>query len=137
MTPEVLATLHDAGFADSRGWSAAEFAALLSAPQCFALGDAEGFVLGRVAADEAELLTLTVHPDARRRGQGWHWLSAFETEARTRAATRAFLEVAEDNTAARALYVRAGWREEGRRSRYYPRPNGAPVDAVIMVKPLR
>ena len=47
----------------------------------------------------------------------------------------AFLEVAEDNAAARALYRAAGWNETGRRRGYYPRPGGA-LDAITLAKPL-
>ncbi len=42
-----------------------------------------------------------------------------------------WLEVAEDNAAARALYAAAGFEEAGRRRRYYPRANG-PVDALTL-----
>lgn len=48
-------------------------------------------------------------------------------------ATRLFLEVAEDNAAARALYDRLGFEPAGRRPRYYSRPNGPAVDALLLV----
>ena len=43
-----------------------------------------------------------------------------------------FLEVAETNVAARALYARAGFTVTGRRRAYYHTPDGAAVDAVVM-----
>lgn len=132
MTPEALAALHAAGFTHPRPWSAAEFADLLAARGVFVAGDAEGFVLGRVIADEAELLTLAVAPGARRAGRGRALLAAFEAEAAARGAVSAFLEVAADNAAARALYAGAGWSETGRRRAYYSAPGGARVDAVLM-----
>lgn len=112
----------------------AEFASLLAAPGVFVLGDATGFALGRVAADEAELLTVAVAPAARRRGRGRHWLRAFEAEAARRGAETGFLEVAEKNAAARALYAAEGWAEVGRRRGYYALPGGGRSDALVLRK---
>ncbi len=94
-----------------------------------------GFALGRVVLDEAELLTIAIHPDHQKQGLGMSSLRAFEDEATKRGAQRAFLEVAETNTAARALYARAGWQETGRRKNYYATPSGR-IDAILMSKPL-
>jgi ribosomal-protein-alanine N-acetyltransferase len=47
-------------------------------------------------------------------------------------AERMFLEVAEDNAAARALYARAGFAEAGRRRGYYARPDGPAADALVL-----
>ena len=55
-----------------------------------------------------------------------------ETEARTRGAVTAFLEVASDNAPAQALYRAAGWQDAGRRRNYY----AAGIDAVVMRKDL-
>ncbi|MDP3371055.1 MAG: ribosomal-protein-alanine acetyltransferase, partial [Brevundimonas sp.] len=52
--------------------------------------------------------------------------------AATRGATRLFLEVAEDNMAALALYAGAGFVEAGRRPGYYARPHGRPRDALVL-----
>ena len=46
-------------------------------------------------------------------------------------ARKVFLEVAEDNAAARALYAKLGFQEIGRRRAYYKRPGGA-VDALTL-----
>ena len=92
----------------------------------------DGFILIRVVADEAEILTLAVRPQARRHGLG---LSLVEQAAQTAAehgAARLFLEVAEDNAAARSLYARAGFETAGRRPRYYARANGPAVDALLL-----
>lgn len=136
MTPETLAATHARAFAgQGRGWSAAEFAALLDSPHVFAAGDARAFALGRVIADEAELLTLATDPAHRRAGLARAALTAFEAEARTRGAARGFLEVAADNAAARALYAAARWRDCARRPAYYPRAGGPAADALILEKP--
>lgn len=132
MTPEALAALHALCFTSPRPWSAREFADLLSAPGSFLATQPTGFVLGRAIADEAELLTIAVHPDHRGQGQGRALLRAFEQAARDRGARRAFLEVAADNRPARALYRRAGFAQAGQRPGYYRKPDGVAVDALIL-----
>lgn len=136
MTPEALEGLHARAVAPARGWSAAEFAALLESPHVFAVGDARAAALGRAAAGEAELLTLATDPDHRRGGLARACLAAFAAEARARGATEAFLEVAADNWAARALYVADGWAEAGLRPGYYQRTGHPPVDALMLVRTL-
>jgi ribosomal-protein-alanine N-acetyltransferase len=126
-----MAALHAAAFTRPRPWSEAEFAALLAAPGVFACTRAQGFALGRAIADEAELLTLAVHPEARRRGLGRALVAAFEAGARRAGARAAFLEVAADNAAALALYAGAGWRPAGRRPGYY-----AGTDALVLCRAL-
>ncbi|MGX0901483.1 ribosomal-protein-alanine N-acetyltransferase [Roseovarius sp. MBR-79] len=133
MTPEALADTHARAFAgQGRAWSAAEFAALLASPHVFVSGDARGFALGRVIADEAELLTLATDPGHRRQGHARACLCAFAAEARARGAETAFLEVAEDNAAALALYAGAGFAQTARREGYYPGGR----TAVVMQKHL-
>lgn len=123
---ETLATLHRAAFAD--GWSGDALREMLRAPGVCALTADDGFIVVRTVADEAEILTLAVAPDARRRGRGGALLHAAVAHARRSGAARLFLEVSTKNAAALALYVSAGFREIGRRARYYP--DGA--DALTM-----
>lgn len=92
--------------------------------------------MGRVIADEAELLTLAVAPPARRQGLGRGLLAHFLDEARRRGATRAFLEVAADNGPACALYQAGGFAEDGRRRGYYRGPDGVVVDALLLSRAL-
>ena len=47
-------------------------------------------------------------------------------------AERMFLEVAEGNAAARALYARTGFAGAGRRRGYYARADGSREDALIL-----
>ena len=136
MTPHDLATLHAAAFKNTRSWTEAEFADLLGSDFSFVEGDDSGFALGRVIADEAELLTLATLPSLRRQGFARHWLARFEYTAKKRGAATAFLEVAEDNTAAIALYLSAGYAKTGARSNYYTRTDGLHVGALIMAKTL-
>lgn len=133
MTPEAMAALHARCFTLPRPWSADEFAALLATPGVFLLTEAGlGLLMGRVAVDEAELLTLAVDPGARRRGMGGALVARFQAEAAARGADRAFLEVAADNAAALATYGRAGFARAGLRRGYYRSAEGRTVDAVVM-----
>ncbi|WP_375175726.1 GNAT family N-acetyltransferase [Pseudooceanicola sp.] len=136
MTPAELAALHAAAFTTPRPWSEAEFASLLSDPHCFLVTQAGAFALGRVIADEAELLTIATPPSLRRRGLGRACLTGFDTAARARNARQAFLEVAANNAAAIALYLGNGWTISGKRPGYYRAPDGSRVDAQILGKPL-
>lgn len=135
--PAALAAIHAESFTVPRPWGAQEIGETLAQPGSFLLTDADGFLIGRAIAGEAELLTLAVRPDARRRGTGAALVAAFLDAARARGAERAFLEVAADNTAAQALYARAGFAEAGRRPGYYRPPEGGAVDAVVMTRDLR
>lgn len=128
--PEALATLHATSF--DRGWSATTFADLLKQPGVLAITGSDGFILFRVVADEAEILTLAVRPEGRGRGQGGRLTREAAAAAAEAGARRLFLEVAEDNVAARALYRRAGFEVFGGRPRYYARPGATPVDALLL-----
>ena len=136
MTPDSLAKLHARAFTMPRPWTAKEFADLLDSPLVFVTGDETSFAMGRVIADEVELLTLATDPDHRRQGLGKACLEAFETTARDRGARSAFLEVAANNTAAIALYSTQGYSRSGLRPGYYRSGTDQPVDAVIMIKAL-
>lgn len=122
-----MADLHGRAFTVPRPWSAAEFEGVLTSPLCFVVTAEGGFALGRVVAGEAELLTIAVEPDLQGRGIGRRLMARFLEEAAARGAESVFLEVAETNVAARALYATAGFAEAGRRRGYY---DG--VDAVVM-----
>ena len=127
---EALAALHAEAF--DTPWDAASLSALLASPGVFAVEQPDGFILIRVVADEAEILTLAVRPAARRSGLGGRLVEAAVVRAAALGAERMFLEVAEDNVAARALYARAGFREAGRRRSYYARSDGSREDALIL-----
>lgn len=136
-TARDLAQLHARAFADQgRSWSAAEFAALLAAPECCLSCEPRGFALSRVIADEAELLVLASDPAHRRQGVAMAQLRAVELAAARCGARRQFLEVAVDNAAACALYAKAGYAPIGRRAGYYARPGGVRVDALVLAKAL-
>jgi ribosomal-protein-alanine N-acetyltransferase len=129
-----MARLHGAAFVTPRPWSEAEIADLLASPLCFVLDESQGFVMGRVVAGEAELLTIAVDPSAQGQGVGTRLMRQFLLALDRRGADRVFLEVAESNAAARALYTRAGFAVTGRRRGYYHGPDGMAVDAVVMAR---
>ncbi len=129
MTPEALAQLHQAAFAPSRGWSVDEFDALCRASGVLLFTRAKGFALARTVTDEIELLTLAVHPDARRQGIADGLMRDWLCDRSERSA---FLEVAADNHAALALYAKHGFSVIGRRKGYYRRAGVPSVDALLM-----
>jgi ribosomal-protein-alanine N-acetyltransferase len=124
-----LAALHATAFPAAEAWGADAIRLMLEMPGAFGLHrPGAGFVLARVAADEAEILTLAVAPGARRAGHGGALLAGAMAAAAARGAAAMFLEVSEQNAPARALYAAAGFTEAGRRRRYYA--DGA--DALVL-----
>ena len=93
------------------------------------MGDkAAGFCSWRQAApDEAEILNIAVDPEYRRRGIGAALLDRVCEEAKG----AIFLEVAETNAPAIALYRKQGWEDAGVRQGYYSQGT---VNAVVMKK---
>jgi len=126
-----LADLHSEAF--DAPWTAVAFAELLTQPGMVLEAEAAGFILARVAADEAEILTLAVRPAARRGGVASRLVAAAARRSASLGAERLLLEVAEDNGPARALYARLGFETAGRRRRYYARPGAESVDALLLV----
>jgi ribosomal-protein-alanine N-acetyltransferase len=120
----LLAAIHAEAFGPPDRWGAEAIGMLLALPGHFGLlatleEAPSGFALGRVAAGEAEVLTIAVRPAARRGGLGRDLMRALMAEATRRGAVDLFLEVSEANAPARALYAGLGAVEAGRRRRYY------------------
>lgn len=117
---EVLAAIHRAAFPRAESWSRDVMLLQLEVPSTFGLVHSlGGVILGRVAADEAEILTLAVDPEQRRRGIGSALLRAAMDRAASLGAVAMFLEVAVTNKAARAMYAAHGFTEAGVRRHYY------------------
>jgi ribosomal-protein-alanine N-acetyltransferase len=128
-----LAALHALSFPPAEAWGADAMRLMLEMPGAYGLWrSAEGLVLARAAAGEAEILTLAVAPAARRRGLGAALLAAAMQGAILRGAAEMFLEVAAGNAAALALYAAAGFAEVGRRRRYY----ASGEDALVLRRAL-
>ncbi len=109
------------------GPAATAFIAQLAQPRV-----AVGFIIGQVAADQAEILTVGVAPELQRRGLGQLLVNGLIRAARRAEAKRLFLDVAADNAAAIGLYQRMGFAEVSRRAGYYARKEGPAVDALVL-----
>jgi len=129
-----------------RPWSAAEFESLIAQPAVFGYiavpdgrprSEAAGFVLARLAAGEAEILTVAVDGAARRQGLGRRLMDAVLRDLYAHRAEALFLEVDETNAPAVALYRGLGFAEVGRREGYYRHAGGARTGALVMRRDLR
>ncbi len=93
----------------------------------FCIGTGEpltAFAIFRLGADQAEILTVVTDPEHRQKGLARQIL--YQTEPRLAGVgiEIIFLEVAEDNNPAIALYHSLGYEPFGRRPAYYRRPEG-------------
>jgi ribosomal-protein-alanine N-acetyltransferase len=126
---EALAAIHHAAFPPGQRWGREAMVLQLELPGVFVLYDPRGaMVMARIAADEAEILTLAVLPDQRRQGLARILLEEAAQQCQALGATTLFLEVATRNEAAHALYLAQGFQEIGRRRRYYADGD----DALVM-----
>ena len=93
-------------------------------------GALAGFLIGRVAADEFEILNLAVGKASRRRGVATKLVRAAIEFAQTAGARQSYLEVRASNEGGTAFYTRIGFLVSGRRPNYYRNPA---EDAVLLV----
>lgn len=107
--------------------AAASFVAQLREPRALA-----GFVLGQIAADEAEILSIGVAPEWQRRGIARSMVEGLVRAARRAEVKRLFLEVAADNVPAMKLYDSLDFVPAGSRKAYYKRPGAKAVDALVL-----
>lgn len=115
-----MAVLHGLTFAPAEAWGADALGMMLTLSGAFGLiSPGQGFVLARVVAGEAEVLTLAVVPPARRKGLGAKLIRAAIAQAAAAGGRMLFLEVSETNAPACDLYASLGFAKIGRRSKYY------------------
>jgi ribosomal-protein-alanine N-acetyltransferase len=103
-------------------WAEDEVRSTLRSPSTMAwvIGDpVAGHLLTSCVAEEAEILTIAVHPDRRRAGLARALLRIAEEAWRDRGVTAAWLEVRLDNVGAQRLYESRGWVAAGVRRGYY------------------
>ena len=134
-----LAQLHAASF--HRGWGEGEFEGMLTERNTLVhrqrIGrKIVGFAVSRMAADEAEILSIAVDANNRGRGLSRTLLLTHLGHLAGRGVRTVFLEVEENNQAARRLYDRTGFAVVGRRERYYREPSGEQLNAVVMRRDL-
>jgi ribosomal-protein-alanine N-acetyltransferase len=134
-----LAQLHGASF--HRGWGEGEFEAMLAERNTLVhrlkLGrKVIGFAVSRMAADEAEILSIAIDAGQRGRGLARQLLLTHLGHLAGHGVGTIFLEVEENNARARRLYERAGFGVVGRRERYYRQPGGEQLNALLMRRDL-
>ena len=119
-----VAELHTLLF--KRGWDEAECTSLLEQNGVFGFyaiptdkKNLHGFVLSRVVADEAEILSIGTDANLQNNGIGWRLMQAAIGEASQRGAEKMFLEVDENNIPAVRLYQKIGFQTVGKREAYY------------------
>lgn len=135
-----LAAIHQASFEDP--WSQESFEGFLKdTTTCGWLAQQDqgevtipvGFILARAVLDEAEILTFSVNPEARRQGIGRQLLLSLQNFLRQEKISKLYLEVAETNEGAIDLYRSAGFKKISCRPDYYISPLLPPVSAKIFV----
>jgi ribosomal-protein-alanine N-acetyltransferase len=134
-----LAELHGASF--HRGWGEGEFETMLTERNTLVhrlrIGrKVIGFAVSRLAADEAEILSIAVAASHRGRGLSRNLLLTHLGHLAGRGVRTVFLEVEENNQPARRLYERSGFTVVGRRERYYRHPSGEQLNALLMRRDL-
>ena len=134
MTPAGFAATYALAFPGSRPWAAAEFQSFETDRYTQIIGTQDSFLILRIIADEAEIITVATHPDHRRKGLAAQNLQTAIDRCRIENADRLFLEVAADNPAAIALYDSHGFAPIGRRKGYYARAGQPAVDAILFEK---
>lgn len=115
---------------EAAGWSKQALLEFMPLPGAVALmseraGRPSGFVLGRLVADEAEVLNLAVREECRREGEGRALVEELLRQFAKSGVSRVFLEVRESNRGAVGFYERMGFRRLGRREDCYREPREA------------
>ncbi len=134
-----IVALHATSF--RRGWSEIEVEGLLGERNMVThrakLRDALcGFIMSRLAADEAEILSVAVARAWQGRGLAGRLLDLHLRRLAGLGCRAVFLEVDEHNRAAIRLYNRAGFREVSRRANYYPAAEGNSAAALVLRRDL-
>ena len=134
MTPFEMAKLHLVSGSHTRPWSESEYKNLLATDTNRFFYVENGFLVGRLIGPDAEILNVIVHPKYRRLGKARYLIGKFETEAKDVGSSRCFLEVAESNVSAHALYHDLGYFKVGQRKNYYEFVDGRKDNASILAK---
>ena len=97
-------------------------------------GELIGYFVAMPGFEEMHLLNVTVASGHQGQGHARRLLAELYALSASFAATAVWLEVRESNARARALYLREGFTEAGRRRDYYPAPAGQREDAILMTR---
>ena len=96
-------------------------------------GRTAGYLLAYTAADEAEIARIAVVKELQRQGAARALLTELESVCESEGIKKILLDVRSGNSAARALYANAGFKEDGIRQRFYEDPE---EDAILMSREL-
>jgi [ribosomal protein S18]-alanine N-acetyltransferase len=134
-----LAQLHAASF--HRGWGEGEFESMLTERNTLVhrlrlKRRTIGFAVSRMAADEAEILSIAIDDGYRGRGLSHDLLLTHLGHLAGHGVRTIFLEVEENNQPARRLYERSGFTIVGHRERYYRQSEGEQLNALLMRRDL-
>ncbi|MBQ8427157.1 MAG: ribosomal protein S18-alanine N-acetyltransferase [Clostridia bacterium] len=125
----------ESGFCD--GWNFSQLKSAFDSGRFFVLGEKDGenliaFVSYSLAMEQADIETVFVKDEFRRRGIAKTLIERAQADAKSRGVQKVFLEVRENNVPARALYTSLGYEQISVRKGYYS--DGE--NAVIMAKEL-
>jgi ribosomal-protein-alanine N-acetyltransferase len=90
----------------------------------------------RISFEQADIMTIAVLPQWRRRGIAEKMLSEMLAKCRNTGVKKIFLEVEDGNISAFNLYEKCGFKQIGRRKLYYQQLDGSYTDALVMEKKL-
>lgn len=123
----------------SMPWSDATFRGLMRRKDVDALVAVEsddtlaGYAVAWGVLDQGELANLCIRPEYFGSGLAVRMLEEVLARLAARGVSQCFLEVRESNARARSFYERHGFREVGRRKRYYVEPE---EDALVLYRSL-
>lgn len=133
---QAMADIHAQCF--DRAWPALDMAVHTQRDLCFGVEKENAlaaFIILSCAAGQSEILTIATAKASRRQGLAQQLLQDAMRQLQSQNVTEIFLEVAEDNPAAMALYKKSGFQPIGRRPGYYKRLTGR-VAAITFSKKL-
>lgn len=133
---EVLAELHSRCFFDAP-WDAPSISRILLQELNNGLiycikGVPIGFILWQMVVGEAEILTICIDPKWQGQGYSRPLVDKVLRLLSHEQVSKLYLEVSEDNSSAIYLYLNVGFKEVGRRVKYYRKAGGELVDALVM-----
>ncbi|MDT3685026.1 MAG: ribosomal protein S18-alanine N-acetyltransferase [Pseudorhodoplanes sp.] len=136
---QAIAALHAASF--HRGWSEDEIERLLLdrsilTHRAMVRRRLAGFIMSRIVAGEAEILSVAVDSAQQGRGLAQSLLRLHLGRLAGLGVRTVFLEVDEHNEPAIKLYRRTGFYEVGRRTGYYPDGPSGPSNALTLRRDL-
>ena len=119
-------------------WTLGNFRDALAAWYFAIVGEREGRIVAfgvlMVGPGEAQILNLSVVPDARREGIGRTLLRRLVEAAARAGAEQCFLEVRVSNAPALALYAAEGFEPVARREDYYPPTSTTPREDALVLR---